>query len=152
MAKSIRLRGHHLLCLLGFRGMGYSERFTANMRDIYETLRRNPDTIVTVVSGPDDLCAYFPEDRPCHCDNDTVHRRDEIVLRHLNIRTGERLSWREILQRIRAHVQPEHLPVWCAGCPWLGYGVCEEGVARIGKGQDLPPLSSGWIETRDTGG
>lgn len=137
---SIRLRGHHLLCLLGFRGMGYSESFARNMRRVYETIRNEPETPITIVSGIDDLCRHFPCDQPNHCRNTSVMKRDETVLRHLGLEAGACLPWREIRERIARTVSPSHLPQWCQGCPWLRYGVCEQGVERIQAGEPLPEL------------
>ena len=34
----ITLRGHHLLCIQGYQGYGYSEKFTDNMDNIIEDL------------------------------------------------------------------------------------------------------------------
>jgi len=138
---NIHLRGHHLLCLLGFRGMGYSNLFADNMKQVYERLRKEPETVVQIVNGVDDLCKCFPGDQPYHCDNTSVHERDQAVIRHLNIVEGDQLEWNEILQRIRTNITPQHVPVWCNGCPWLTYGVCEEGVGRVVNGEGLSALS-----------
>lgn len=133
----IQLRGHHLLCLLGFRGMGYSEHFADNMKSVYERLRMEPDVLVEIVRGVDDLCCCFPSDQPNHCDQTGVHTRDETVIEHLGLRVGERLPWEQILKRIRTNLEPRHVPLWCQGCPWLKYGVCEEGLARVVGGATL---------------
>lgn len=137
---SIELRGHHLLCLLGFRGMGYSEGFARNMRRVYETLRREPETLVEIVAGADEICRAFPCDQPNHCGDAGVTVRDDTVLRHLQLATGDRLPWRQIQERIANQVRPAHLLEWCDGCPWLPYGVCEQGVANIAAGGGLPEL------------
>ncbi len=78
---AIRLRGHHLLCLLGYRGMGYSEQFTANMTEVYNTLRQNPDTYIKLVEGPDEICSHYPKDKSGHCEEDTVNTRDLAILK-----------------------------------------------------------------------
>lgn len=73
---TIRLRGHHLLCLLGYRGKGYSESFCVNMTEIYERLRLHPETEIVIVEGPDDICRAFPSDQISHCMNDSVFRKE----------------------------------------------------------------------------
>ena len=140
MSNQLQLRGHHLLCLLGFRGMGYSPEFTRNMSAVYERLRRKPDTVVSMTSGPDELCACFSADKPNHCRSDSVHERDEAVLRLLRLSPGERTTWRDVLSRIRSRMTPSDIPRLCATCPWQPYGVCEAGVARVVSGQALAPL------------
>ncbi|WP_238392394.1 DUF1284 domain-containing protein [Paenibacillus antri] len=137
---SVKLRGHHLLCLLGFRGMGYSPAFAANMADVYERLRREPRTEIEIVQGPDDLCACYPEDKPYHCDAASVRERDDDVLRRLGYKRGDKAEWRDILASVKLHMQEEDIPRMCATCRWLPYGVCQEGVARIAAGEGLPPL------------
>jgi hypothetical protein len=52
---TVRLRGHHLLCLLTFVGKGYTPAFTANYRRI--VARLNEGAAVELVDGPDDICA-----------------------------------------------------------------------------------------------
>ncbi|MFD2611704.1 DUF1284 domain-containing protein [Paenibacillus gansuensis] len=136
----IHLRGHHLLCLLGFRGMGYSPGFAANMRNVYEQLRESPETEVTLVKGADDLCSCFPADQPNHCDTPGVHAKDDAILDRLGLTRGETLSWNSIVQKIRVSYVPEDIPVLCHSCPWQPYGVCERGLSLIVSGQDLPPL------------
>lgn len=138
---TVHLRGHHLLCLLGFRGMGYSPEFVDNMTIVYEQLRRQPDTIVTITTGPDELCRCFPDDKPNHCRSETVHARDEAVLHLLRLSSGDRVPWRDVLHRIRLYMTPAHIPELCLTCPWQPYGVCEAGVVRVTAGEGLAPLT-----------
>jgi hypothetical protein len=137
---TVRLRGHHLLCLLGYRGMGYSPEYVANMTAVHERLRREPQTPVALVDGPDDLCACFPRDRESHCERAGVGSRDETVLARLGLRTGEVRTWEEIERRIAGRVVPSDIAHWCVTCPWRPYGVCEEGVSRANRGLPLAPL------------
>jgi hypothetical protein len=137
---SLQLRGHHLLCLVGFRGMGYSPKFTENMAAIYEQLRQEPSTLVQVVRGADDLCSCYPKDKPNHCDTQSVHARDTSVLERLGLPLGSQVEWRAVLKLLEKNVVPEDIPRLCASCPWQPYGVCEAGVALIAGGQPLPPL------------
>ncbi|WAH36092.1 DUF1284 domain-containing protein [Alicyclobacillus dauci] len=137
-----RLRGHHLLCLLGYRGMGYSDEFVKQMTNLHSALRENSSTEIELVEGPDDLCAKFPDDKPCHCLEQTVMKRDAVILERLGLQVGEVVSWGEIETRIAYTIWPSDVPSFCATCPWLSYGVCEEGVARIQNGQGLYPVST----------
>ncbi|NOV01633.1 DUF1284 domain-containing protein [Paenibacillus sp. LMG 31457] len=140
MTKPIGLRGHHLLCLLGYRGMGYSKEFCQNMTTVYETLREQPATMVQVVLGPDDLCAAFPADEEAHCENRTVYERDAEIVAKLGLHVGMELSWAEICGKVAGHVTPGDIGHLCATCRWEPYGVCAEGVRLIGEGSELPPV------------
>ncbi|MEK8128068.1 DUF1284 domain-containing protein [Paenibacillus filicis] len=135
----IRLRGHHLLCLLGFRGMGYSEEFCVNMTVIYERLRMEPDTEVVMTEGPDDICAYYPQDKPPHCEGASVYGRDALVLERLGLQLDRPLPWSEVKGRIAVEIESHDISVICATCPWEPYGVCREGVGIVRRGESLPP-------------
>ncbi|MFC4810068.1 DUF1284 domain-containing protein [Paenibacillus sp. GCM10023250] len=137
---TIRLRGHHLLCLLGFRGMGYSAAYAANMARVYNQLRDEPGTPVTIVAGPDELCACFPADAEPHCENASVARLDGGALAKLNLRVGSTLPWSAVIEHVRAGVAPEDIGTLCHTCQWRSYGVCEAGVRTIKEGGWLPPL------------
>jgi hypothetical protein len=136
----IRLRGHHLLCLLGYRGLGYSPAFVERMTQVYEALRRMPQRPVRVVFGPDDLCAAFPAQGDSHCLEERVLARDERVRTRLGLRVGAQLPFAEVLARVRTGVLPDDIARWCATCPWQPLGLCAEGVARVREGRGLPPL------------
>jgi hypothetical protein len=133
----VRLRGHHLLCLLGYRGMGYSPQYVENMTRLHRCLRQDPETRVQITLGPDDLCAKFPPDKPYHCEEGTVYERDAAVLGRLQLQVGMTYPWREIEQRLARHLIPGDVSKLCGTCPWLPYGVCEEGVSRLRAGLGL---------------
>lgn len=137
---TLQLRGHHLLCLLGFRGMGYSPDFTANMADVYSLLREHPETEITIVEGADDLCRYYPSDQPNHCGSCSVHTRDQRILELLALQHGDTLAWGAVLERVGLSLAPEDLNEICATCPWLSYGLCQEGVGLVRAGHVLPRL------------
>lgn len=67
-AQPIRLRGHHFLCLLTYKGLGYTPAFVENMTAI--AARINAGEKVILHSGPDDICAALtPADRAA-CNHD----------------------------------------------------------------------------------
>ena len=51
----MRLRGHHFLCLLTYKGLGYTPAFVENMTAI--ATRINAGAKVILHPGPDDICA-----------------------------------------------------------------------------------------------
>ncbi|WP_219837829.1 DUF1284 domain-containing protein [Paenibacillus sp. R14(2021)] len=136
----IGLRGHHLLCLLGFRGMGYSAEFAANMTKVYNELRERPETPITIIAGPDDLCACFPADAEPHCHNASVASQDARVLEKLGYEVGLTMPWSAVIERVRHQVEPEAINEMCVTCQWRTYGVCEAGVRTITQGGWLPAL------------
>ncbi|MGO4545232.1 DUF1284 domain-containing protein [Paenibacillus sp. 2TAB23] len=138
---TIRLRGHHLLCLLGYRGMGYSDDFCTNMTAIYERLRTQPHTLVELITGPDDVCQAYPSDKDNHCEG-TVYGLDEAVLSKLGLAAGMQESWHALCSRVAGSIVPEDISRLCTTCPWEKYGVCAEGVGLLASGQPLPKVGA----------
>lgn len=138
--ESIALRGHHLFCLLGYRGKGYSEGFCMNMTAVYETLRQNPQTVIEIMEGPDRICAAFPSNQPNHCHNPSVYRKDGEILGELGLTVGDRLSWEKLINRVAASIQPDDIRRLCYDCPWEPYGLCREGAAHIRQTKALRAL------------
>ncbi|WP_292282104.1 DUF1284 domain-containing protein, partial [Mesorhizobium sp.] len=62
---TVRLRAHHLLCLLTYVGKGYSPAFTANYDVVVKRLAGGED--ILIVSGPDDICAPLLSESEPHC-------------------------------------------------------------------------------------
>lgn len=139
---AVRLRGHHLLCLLGYRGKGYSEGFCRNMTEVYETLRTRPDTPIEIVEGPDDICRAFPEDQVSHCDNAGVYAKDAAILARLGFAPGRTLAWRAALERAATSVAPGDIAHLCSDCRWQPLGLCSEGVAHVRASRTLRELPS----------
>ncbi|WP_163539864.1 DUF1284 domain-containing protein [Gracilibacillus sp. YIM 98692] len=132
-----KLRGHHLFCLLGYRGMGYSEDYIENMTLLHSKLRENPKTEILLVKGPDHLCEKYPNNGKYHCQNDTIYERDAAILEKLDLNIGQILKWEVIESRIQKYVTPSDIQAVCQSCSWRSYGVCEEGVQEILDGKGL---------------
>lgn len=134
----IRLRGHTLLCLQGFRGEGYSPGFVANMAAIHQSLCNQPEATVQVVASPDAVCSACPhqqESAGCTLNGepseaDMIHQ-DRVVLGRLGLKAGDHLSWQEILARISTSMRGDDLPSICGRCRWLSLGYCHEGIDRL---------------------
>ncbi|MDO9415786.1 DUF1284 domain-containing protein [Pararhizobium sp.] len=62
---TVRLRPHHLLCMLTFVGKGYTPRFTENYKQIATRLSAGED--IVIITGPDDICTPMLDQPTAHC-------------------------------------------------------------------------------------
>ena len=133
------LRAHHLLCALGFRGLGYSPEFVANMRRVVRKLRGGRQRF-RLTDTPDVICAACPNLRGGRCrpasgGRSRVPARDRRVLRQLGLAPGAELTARQAYALVRERITPEDLRTkLCSGCRWVELGYCEEGLAGLRKG------------------
>ncbi|SFE79791.1 hypothetical protein SAMN04487969_1075 [Paenibacillus algorifonticola] len=139
---NIRLRGHHLFCLLGYRGKGYSEGFCVNMTAVYEQLRQQPDTVIEIIDGPDDICKAFPTDKPSHCQNKSVYQKDYAILQEVGLTIGSVAKWSDVCETVASRIVPDDINRLCSDCPWQPYGMCQEGIGHIRESRELRELPS----------
>ena len=134
---AVRVRGHTLLCLQGFRGEGYSPEFVENMAMIHRTLNDNPEALVEVVASPDTVCGACPHQQSMGCtlngeqSEREMQAQDRVVLEKLGLKADSHVRWRDILERIRRSVSGDDLPSICGTCRWLPLGYCREGLNRL---------------------
>ena len=132
-----KLRGHHIFCLLGYRGMGYSKEYVDNMTSLHQTLRDHPKTWIQLVEGPDQLCEKFPNSGEYHCQKKHICEMDSVILEKLGLEIGQILYWEDIEACIQKYVVPADIQTICETCSWRAYGVCEEGIQDIHEGKGL---------------
>jgi hypothetical protein len=134
----LKLRGHTLLCLQGFRGLGYNRPFVENLARIHKSLAEDGDLMIEVVDTPDAICSLCPH----HADaagctlngprgEVMIQTQDREVLTRLGLKSGERVQWRVILDRIRTSIREDDLTTICGQCRWLSLGYCRSGIARL---------------------
>ncbi|MCM5559626.1 DUF1284 domain-containing protein [Pleomorphomonas sp. JP5] len=121
---TVRLRGHHLLCLLTYKGLGYSPEFVAGMTAT--AARLVAGSIAEIVEGPDDICEPLcrTEEHP-HCHEATVPERDRRALSLVSklldrpLKPGDRLVLDERLRaRFRSAYHDGAFEAACALCEW----------------------------------
>ena len=120
---TIRLRAHHLLCLLTYVGKGYSPAFTANYDGIADRLSQGED--ILIVSGPDDVCAPLLDEAEPHCLRESAVERDWLAAADVEellarpIRVGARLDLdAATLARMRQAFSASLVRKACGGCEW----------------------------------
>jgi hypothetical protein len=137
--ETIRLRGHTLLCLQGFRGKGYNAEFVANLARIHRELTDDPDRWIEVVDTPDAVCGACPHRAPSGCSlnddhsEEVIQAQDRRVLDLLGLNAGMKVRWGRVLDLIRASVSGSSLPDICGQCRWLPLGYCRDGIERLRK-------------------
>jgi hypothetical protein len=136
-AEPLRIRAHHLLCILGFRGLGYSAVFVANMDRIVRRIRGRPRGKLVVLDSADSICAACPHlraDGVCRNAKASarVRAKDRAILRRLGLKPGASLSASSAYERVRREITPALLTgKLCAKCRWKSLGCCAEGLERL---------------------
>jgi len=120
---TVRLRGHHLLCMLTYIGKGYSPAFVENYEAITGHLSNGED--IEIVDGPDDICQPLLCESDCHCFNASVAVRDRLAMEAISglfglvISAGSRLSLDAVqLGRMRAAFADGSIRKACKSCEW----------------------------------
>jgi uncharacterized protein len=121
---TIRLRPHHLLCMLTFTGKGYTPAFVANFEQVTSRIAAGNEAI-QIVDGPDDICQPLLAESTCHCHNSSVVLRDRLAaeaisdLLHQPIRTGTNLlPHQNLLPALREAFVTGTIRQACTGCQW----------------------------------
>jgi hypothetical protein len=133
---TVRLCGHHLLCILTYIGRGYTSEFTENMTAVISRINQGAE--IQIVSGPDDICTPMLNDVSHHCSSNDVAERDAVALitvsialsRHVRVGDALYLSGDDIQILHRTFVQNpsvhhrNHCDICvpfraaCHECPW----------------------------------
>jgi len=130
--ESIKLRGHHLICLQFFTGEGYSAGYVSNLRDVLKRAETGEE--IEVCSGTDDICTPCPHREGDSCiysrDAETeIKEMDRKAIELLELEVPMKVTWLAIKKKI-----PEVLYEWslsyCKKCNWRP--VCEAYIRTSG--------------------
>lgn len=126
---TVRLRAHHLLCILTYAGAGYSRAFTDNYDEIVKRLAAGEN--VSLVAGPDEICAPELDAPDAHCWRESVEERDQQAARSLAellarpIAPGQQVDLDAgLIARLRQAFKTGSIRAACAGCEW--FSLCAE--------------------------
>lgn len=121
---TVRIRAHHLLCMLTYVGKGYSAAFTKGYDQVVQRLNSGEDMLL--VAGPDDICQPLLGDIDAHCFRDTVPERDRLAANAVEaligrpIREGERFSLdASMIKQMREAFHAGTTREACHGCEWF---------------------------------
>lgn len=135
---TVRLRTHHLLCVLTYVGRGYSDAFVANLNAITERLGDGES--VQIVEGPDEVCGPLLGERDVHCRADRVRQRDRAAasalagVLHGPVVSGATFSLdAKRLTMLREAFVSGRVRAACEGCEWtdLCSAVADDGFPQV---------------------
>lgn len=120
MERIIKLRAHHLLCMQGFQGYGYSEEFTKNMKVVIDALKNDAGIKIQIVDCCDDICACCPNNIEGICkDKDKVDIFDRKTLNKLQIKSGYEILSENLFTFANKNFKGcEDKEDICRGCCW----------------------------------
>ena len=134
----VKLRPHHLLCIQGFRGQGYSARFVANLARLIDRLQTDPDLQVRIVAGADDVCLACPHLSlgDCRCSDLNVDDLDRKISDQLGIAEGDAGTWPSFLNVLKQKVASHQINDFCTGCRWFDFNYCINGIEALNTRQN----------------
>ncbi|MEN2984293.1 MAG: DUF1284 domain-containing protein [Dictyoglomaceae bacterium] len=119
----MKIRGHHLLCILHFEGKGYSQEFVKNMELIKERLEKG-ERFLLVISG-DDICYKCPYYKGrCLRESNIgeIERKDKNIISFLELKRNRRYSYNDISKIIFEKMNKIIFEDLCKDCSW--YYLC----------------------------
>jgi hypothetical protein len=122
-SKCLKIRAHHLCCIQGFQGYGYSPVFVANMRAVISDIKAFPSRPLELVSECDVICASCPGKRECTAQESTSSRRiksmDLVVMEKLKIKEGTIMEADEAFSLVNSQlVNASDINDVCGTCKW----------------------------------
>ena len=120
----MKIRAHHLLCMQGFQGYGYSEDFSKNMAEIIEALQNFPEHEIEIIAGNDSICTCCPYNIDKKCQesqgsNDKIVSMDLKVLEKLDITPGSIFKAEKIFKitnkKLKTYIDVKEI---CGNCSW----------------------------------
>lgn len=127
----IYLRPHHLLCMQGFRGKGYSDEFVKNMTTIVKQLKEKPIEEIKLVEKRDDICKFCPkmDQLKMMCQSDQhVLELDFEVMKTLELEYNTSYTMEFIISIMKLKLKRINFNEICEKCSWKLLGFCEEGL------------------------
>ncbi|MBN1794378.1 MAG: DUF1284 domain-containing protein [Candidatus Omnitrophica bacterium] len=126
----MKIRAHHLICLVAYNGQGYGPEFEKTFNDMQHRYLTSATGEIEVIAGPDaacESCTFFSGDG-CSSSQDGPEEKivafDNKALRLLKLSPGTYRA-RDILRRVRS-LSTQELDDFCKGCSWYHKTNCVE--------------------------
>lgn len=117
----IKIRAHHLLCMQGFQGYGYSPEFERNMGEVIDYLKIHHDSRLKVVADADIICQECPHLEDGRCDKSHSFNpsdMDLMVLKKLGMGENKIETARNLFDQVNKLLSVDDIQDICGGCSW----------------------------------
>jgi len=138
----MQIRAHHIFCIQGFIGEGYSEQFIENMENIIGKVD-NSDPLLEITNAPDCICTACPRLKIIDsqstnakisligCEVETEAKMlDRKVASSLGIDFGKHYRYSELLEKLK-YIDEETFDDVCSECQWYNLGYCKKRIIGI---------------------
>jgi uncharacterized protein len=113
------IRAHHLLCMQGFQGYGYSKEFERHMGMIITFLNSNPSTAIQIITSADEICAKCPYCVEGKCAKELgIEKIDEFVLERITIVENKIYSFDNAIKIVNNDLDHNDIMIICDKCSW----------------------------------
>jgi uncharacterized protein len=120
----IKIRAHHLLCMQGYQGYGYSKDFENNLQEIIKCINSNPDSLIEVIAENDLICSCCPNLYKSECQmdessNSRIHNMDLKILKVLGLKSGDKGEASYFINLVNSKFKKRlQLNSICGDCQW----------------------------------
>lgn len=119
----MKIRAHHLLCIQGFQGYGYSEEFTENMSKVIQNLKSFPNHKIQITTCCDIFCACCPHNIGDKCaesskSNEKIIEMDVKVLKTIGLPVNTIIEAHDAFQLINNYFKSSNISEICGNCKW----------------------------------
>lgn len=119
----MKIRAHHLLCIQGFQGYGYSKEFVINMSEMIEDLKQHSDQNIQLTADCDIFCAYCPHNKKNICtysadSEKKIQQMDIQVLETIGLHVNSIIKAHKVFELINKKFKPENINEVCGKCRW----------------------------------
>lgn len=122
-SKCLKLRAHHLCCIQGFQGYGYSPIFVTNLGAVILYIMSFPSRPLKLVSECDIICASCPRKKECTAQKSirarSIWNMDLTVMEKLGIKEGTIIEASEAFSLLNSQlIEACEIEDICGTCKW----------------------------------
>jgi hypothetical protein len=122
-SKCLKIRAHHLCCIQGFQGYGYSPIFVANLKAVISEIKAFPSRPLELVSECDVICASCPGKRECTAQDSIISGRirsmDLVVMEKLKIKERTIMEADKAFSLVNSQLaNASYINEVCGTCKW----------------------------------
>lgn len=116
----LNIRAHHLLCIQGFQGYGYSGEFVENMGKIVKYIKENPKKKIRIVEYCDSICLSCKNNISDMCKNcESVDNMDKRLLDKLKLTSEQVVNIEEAFNLVNDKLKSlQDAYEICGECSW----------------------------------